>query len=446
MQLFISYRRSDTAGHARGLNEGLKDWIRREDLFFDQRSIDLAENFHDEIDAGIRSCRVMLVLMGPDWLTATNDKGQRRLHLPTDVVRQEIALALQLGKAVIGVRFDGAPLPTADDLPDDLKPLATRTMLPMGGREELYAASLQTLLQHIADAGVPLRKPLLVARDASSTLLVPPDSLPLLCDRAAQCEQIHDALESGVKHRAAARPLVCVLHGAVEERHDFLVERLHQRELPLQLARTPWARGLRCVDIPDRLPFRDATSFGNRLRSLLARELEIDAPDDAALLAGLRQRRLNLLVINFGWSASELKGQAGAALGHVRRWFETFPELPDTLAMVCLLVLKYDRPAQPPGFFGRLLGRGGNAAADELRQALAALQASQPPHWHVAEELPSIESADLNRWLDAARKALGRSLPIRVADLEAIVAEGPQPMERVHEELLRLVRQSLAAG
>lgn len=448
--LFISYRRSDTAGHAGRLNDRLQDWVRADELFYDQRSIDIAESFHDEIATNVATCKLMLVLMGPDWLSVKDAQGQRRLLKADDVVRGEVALALKLGKTVIGVRFDGAPLPTAADLPEDLQPFALRTMVSMEGRDEQYASNVQMLLRHVADAGVPLRRALVVERGDHNAALVPPERLPLLCDRAPQCEQVHDALALRLQSSASGgagggQPVVCVLHGAVQERHDFFIERLHSRELPLQLARTAWAKGLRCVDIADKLPLDDDAAFARRLRLQLAQELEIDAADDAALLAGLQHRKVQLLTLSLGWQASETAGKAAAALQRVRNYWAAFPPLPAGLSVLCLLVLKYDSAPRKTGFFGRLFGGGEDAAAQALREEVSRLAASPPAQWCITTELPSIEAADLTRWLDAARKALGRSLPIRTADLQAIVAEGPQPMERVHDELQRLMRQALSA-
>ena len=68
----------------------------------------------------------MLVVMGRHWLDARDETGARRLDNSNDFVRLEIATALGRNIPVIPVRVDGARLPKADQLPDDLKLLVLR--------------------------------------------------------------------------------------------------------------------------------------------------------------------------------------------------------------------------------------------------------------------------------------------------------------------------------
>jgi hypothetical protein len=75
----------------------------------------------------VARCSVMLVIIGPSWLTIADNAGRRRLDDPDDCVRMEVRSALERPDCtVIPVLVDGAAMPCADDLPDDLRPLATR--------------------------------------------------------------------------------------------------------------------------------------------------------------------------------------------------------------------------------------------------------------------------------------------------------------------------------
>jgi hypothetical protein len=65
-------------------------------------------------------------VIGKHWLTATDAAGQRRLENPDDYVRVEIATALQRNIRVIPVLVQGASMPSADEVPEDLAPLTRR--------------------------------------------------------------------------------------------------------------------------------------------------------------------------------------------------------------------------------------------------------------------------------------------------------------------------------
>src|SRR5262245_39400181 len=65
-------------------------------------------------------------MIGPNWLDARDEHGNRRLDDPYDFVRIEIAQALQRDIPVIPILLDGARIPKADQLPEDLKELALR--------------------------------------------------------------------------------------------------------------------------------------------------------------------------------------------------------------------------------------------------------------------------------------------------------------------------------
>ena len=64
--------------------------------------------------------------MGPEWLTAKDESGNRRLDDLTDFVRIETASALRRDIPVIPVLVRGAAMPRAEQLPDELKDLAYR--------------------------------------------------------------------------------------------------------------------------------------------------------------------------------------------------------------------------------------------------------------------------------------------------------------------------------
>ena len=123
--VFISYRRDDTAGEAGRLADDLGERFGRSRVFIDVDSIPLATNFEERIQVALDSCQVVLVLIGRDWLTARLPSGERRLDAEGDYVRQEVAAALERNDvAVVPVLIEGAPMPSAEDLPSDIAALA----------------------------------------------------------------------------------------------------------------------------------------------------------------------------------------------------------------------------------------------------------------------------------------------------------------------------------
>jgi hypothetical protein len=132
--LFISYRRSDTTGEAGRLADSLEHLMGAACVFRDADDIRAGEDFASVLQQELAGTQAVIVLIGKHWLSELN----ARLNRPEpDFVRVEIATALRLGKAVIPVLLQGAELPAADALPEDLRPLVARQAISL--REESWA-------------------------------------------------------------------------------------------------------------------------------------------------------------------------------------------------------------------------------------------------------------------------------------------------------------------
>ena len=84
------------------------------------------------------------------------DGGARRLDDPHDLVRQEIALALERDKKVIPVLFDDTPVPPADLLPEPLKALADCDAFTLRGKTYEYNTQRRELVRLLANVpGMP---------------------------------------------------------------------------------------------------------------------------------------------------------------------------------------------------------------------------------------------------------------------------------------------------
>jgi hypothetical protein len=125
-RIFISYRRDDAKAEARSIFQHLQPSFGRDGIFMDVDSIQKGLDFTKVLDDTLRQTSVMLVIIGRTWLHQQDELGRRRLDDLADYVRLEIATALKRDIPVIPVRVDGARMPAADELPEDLKALVRR--------------------------------------------------------------------------------------------------------------------------------------------------------------------------------------------------------------------------------------------------------------------------------------------------------------------------------
>jgi hypothetical protein len=123
---FISYRREETAGEARALFNELVERLGEQSVFMDVDNIALGRDFRRVLEERLASCGLVLVLIGRNWADAKNESGQLRLQDTNDFVRLEISEALKRNIPVTPILVQGARMPAAERLPDDLKDLAYR--------------------------------------------------------------------------------------------------------------------------------------------------------------------------------------------------------------------------------------------------------------------------------------------------------------------------------
>lgn len=152
--IFISYRRDDSAGYAGRLYDRLIPHFGAHRVFMDVEGIELGTDFVAAIEEAVGSCRVLIVIIGDEWLKTTDAAGRRRLEDPHDFIRLETVTALQRGIRVVPVLVGGAFMPRADELPDDLKPLARRQAIEISHKQwEATTAELIRALEAILSPG-----------------------------------------------------------------------------------------------------------------------------------------------------------------------------------------------------------------------------------------------------------------------------------------------------
>lgn len=133
-RIFVNYRCGDVESAAALIDAELARVFGREQVFRAGRSIGPGEIFDKEIFAAIRSADVLLALIGPNWLTVTDGRGNRKLDNPRDFVRREISEAIRHGVRVVPVLLGAARI-TEDQLPSDIAALASYQDISIRARE-----------------------------------------------------------------------------------------------------------------------------------------------------------------------------------------------------------------------------------------------------------------------------------------------------------------------
>jgi hypothetical protein len=125
VRIFISYRRADSQTIVGRIYDHLVSAFGWESVFKDVDNIPPGKDFRAVLQEAIVYADVVLVVIGPKWLTLTDDTGQRRLDAPDDFVRIEVASALQRDECrVIPLLVHAAAMPAVAQLPLELRELA----------------------------------------------------------------------------------------------------------------------------------------------------------------------------------------------------------------------------------------------------------------------------------------------------------------------------------
>ena len=144
-KIFINYRRGDEPGFTQALLGRLEQAFPADRLFIDVDSIPPGEDFVRMLESQVAQCDALLAVIGHGWLNATDERGSRRLDDPNDFVRIEIESALKQGKRVIPVLVHEARMPRPDELPEAIRPLATRNAVRL--THERFRADTQGLVK-----------------------------------------------------------------------------------------------------------------------------------------------------------------------------------------------------------------------------------------------------------------------------------------------------------
>ncbi len=118
--IFISYRRGDSRDAVGRIGHKLVATFGKRHVRVDVQDIKPGIDYRAKILRGLQESQVVLVIIGPSWLTAKGKDGSLRLFAERDDVRYEIETALSLHKSIIPVLLADTNMPPEDELPKSI--------------------------------------------------------------------------------------------------------------------------------------------------------------------------------------------------------------------------------------------------------------------------------------------------------------------------------------
>lgn len=120
MNVFISYRRSDTQDLAGRIADRIRAVPQVDRVFIDVDGIEPGADFASKIRTALADSAVCILLIGPQWRGVREQGEPARVFEDRDFVRLEAAAALASERKVLPVLANGASMPQAEELPEDL--------------------------------------------------------------------------------------------------------------------------------------------------------------------------------------------------------------------------------------------------------------------------------------------------------------------------------------
>lgn len=177
-KVFISYRRDDSSGYAQAVYNKLCEHLGQSQIIFDVDTIEPGVDFIEFIEKALGTCDVLIALIGRSWLTVSDEQG-RKIDNPKDLVRLEIATALRRNIRLIPALLEGAHMPRAEELPEDVQSLTRRNAIEISNSR--FKTDMNILIRVLSDIlKIPVRRDAEVKSDSDHIDSVPNERLALL--------------------------------------------------------------------------------------------------------------------------------------------------------------------------------------------------------------------------------------------------------------------------
>ena len=121
---FISYRRTDSSAASRWLANSITRTFGSQSVFIDTESIRMSDDWPQRIHDALMAATLLIPVIGPRWLSSTDEHYRRRIDNEDDWVRNEILHALETKVRILPVLLSRTPMPDARALPPAIANLA----------------------------------------------------------------------------------------------------------------------------------------------------------------------------------------------------------------------------------------------------------------------------------------------------------------------------------
>jgi Caspase domain/TIR domain len=125
-RIFVNYRTDDARADARGIYKALIEKFGERGVFMDVRDLSPGQEFDAVIAAELDRSDVLIAVIGKHWIEILD---RRAVSGAQDLMREEIATALNRNIIVIPVQIDDAVIPSANLLPEDIRRLVAHETL-----------------------------------------------------------------------------------------------------------------------------------------------------------------------------------------------------------------------------------------------------------------------------------------------------------------------------
>lgn len=169
-EIFLSYRTDDSYHSAPLIWERMSTHFGERKIFLDTASTRAGDDFEKKVWPALLGAKVMLVVIGPDWLSGGADLPRRRIDDPEDYVRREVRTALQTaGLNIVPIMIKNAKLKKLD-LPEDIRALRDKMDLPFHHR--YFKTDLAAIVSRVEEWVEPLHRRVGPAPAARSQIVI----------------------------------------------------------------------------------------------------------------------------------------------------------------------------------------------------------------------------------------------------------------------------------